>query len=141
MELRIPNLNLVMVSGRLTKDADYKVTSGGQSVLTMRIAVNNPSKDKVTGEWKDNPTFIGVDVWGDAAARLKDRLRKGSPVIVEGRLKGREYDDKATGQKRSVIDIVARNVQVMEKAGAAGAAPSAGAPAGGSGEDLEEVPF
>ena len=144
MEVRLLSQNLVLIAGNLTKDPDYKVTTGGRGVLHLRVAVNRRYQDKATGEWKDDTTFIGVDVWGDEAARLKDRLRKGSPVHVEGRLKSREYEDKATGQKRTAIDILANRVQALEKSGAAGAAAKgepSGSGAGKSGDDLEEVPF
>lgn len=141
MELRPPNLNFVMVSGNLTKDPEFKVTATGKELLSMRIAVNRRVKDK-TGAWKDEPMFFSVDWWGDLAAKAKDRLRKGSPIVVEGRLKGREYEDKATGQKRSVVDIVANLVHILEKSsGPGGAAPAAAPAAAGAGEDLEEVPF
>ena len=143
MELRLPPLNFVMVSGNLTKDPEFKVTATGKEVLSMRLAVNRRIKDK-TGAWKDEPMFFSVDWWGDLAAKSKDRLHKGSPIVVEGRLKGREYDDKATGQKRSVIDITANIVHILEKSGVGGApssAPAAGGSAVKSDEDLEEVPF
>ena len=106
----------------------------------MRVAVNRRYQDKASGEWKDDTTFIGVDVWGEEAARLKDRLHKGSPVHVEGRLKSREYEDKTSGQKRTVIDIMANRVQALEKVGGSAAAGKGGS-AAKSGEDLEEVPF
>lgn len=140
MDIRLLSQNIVLIAGNLTADPDYKVTSGGRGVLHMRVAVNRRYQDKASGEWKDDTTFIGVDVWGDEAARLKDRLHKGSPVHVEGRLKSREYEDKTTGQKRTVIDILANRVQALEKAGGAGAAPKGGT-AAKSDEDLEEVPF
>ena len=139
MDIRLPNLNFVIVSGNLTKDPEFKVTATGKELLTLRIAVNRRVKDK-TGAWKDEPMFFSVDWWGDLAAKAKDRLHKGSPVVVEGRLKGREYEDKATGQKRSVVDITANIVHVVEKSGAGGA-PSAAPAAAAAGEDLEEVPF
>ena len=143
MEVRLLTQNIVLIAGNLTKDPDFKVTTGGKGVLHMRVAVNRRYQDK-SGEWKDDTTYIGVDVWGEAADRLKDKLKKGSPVHVEGRLKSREYDDKTTGQKRTVIDILANRVQFLAKSGAAGgpaAGPAAGGEAGKSDEDLEEVPF
>lgn len=141
MELRLPNVNFVFVSGRLTKDPEFKVTGGGLNILTMRIAVSKPIKDKATGEWKDEAFFLNVDMFGESAARVKDRLKKGSPVLVEGRLKGREYEDKTTGQKRAVLDIIAQKVQLMEKTGAAGAPGKSDAGSGPVDGDLEEVPF
>lgn len=140
MELRLLTQNIVLVSGNLTKDPDYKVTTGGRGVLHMRVAVNRRYQDK-SGEWKDDTAYVPVDVWGEAADRLKDKLKKGSPVHVEGRLRSRDFDDKTSGQKRTVLEVVANRVQFLAKSGAAaGGAPASGE-AAKSDEDLEEVPF
>jgi single-strand DNA-binding protein len=85
-----------------------------------------------------------VVVWGEAAERLKDKLKKGSPVHVEGRLRSEEYEDK-TGQKRSALKVVARRVQFLAKmTGSESPGPSP-SPAHeepvDSKTDLEEVPF
>jgi single-strand DNA-binding protein len=90
-----------------------------------------------TGEWKDDTAWVDVEIWREPAERLKDKLQKGSPVHIEGRLKSDEFEDKKTGEKRRALKVVARRVQVLAKS-------EAGAP-GASGEkssaDLEEVPF
>src|SRR5262245_16218147 len=118
MEVRLLSQNVVLIAGNLTKDPDYKVTTGGRGVLHMRVAVNRRYQDK-SGEWKDDTAFVPVDVWGEAADRLKDKLKKGSPVHVEGRLRSRDFDDKTTGQKRAVLEVVANRVQFLAKTGSA----------------------
>lgn len=136
-EMRLLEQNFVLLSGRLAFDPDVRFTQKGTAICKFKLAANRRFMDKASGEWKDDTAWVPVDVWGDAAERLKDRLKKGSPVHVEGRLKSEEYEDKS-GQKRSVLKVVARRVQFLEKAG--GEKPSSGGE-GKSDADLEEVPF
>jgi single-strand DNA-binding protein len=136
--MRLLEQNFVLLSGRLGQDPDFRVTAKGTPICHFTLAVNRRFKDTASGEWKDDTAWVPVDVWGDAAERLRDKLKKGSPVHVEGRLKSREYEDKS-GQKRKVLDVVARRVQFLTKSGAgAGASAGGGKPAE---TDLEEVPF
>lgn len=134
-ELRLLEQNFVLISGHLAADPDYRMTPGGAAVCKFRVAVNRRYKDAKTGEWKDDTAWVPVDVWREAAERLKDKLKKGSPVHVEGRLKSEDYEDKQ-GQKRSVLKIVARRVQFLAKLG--GAAEEVASKAD---VDMEEVPF
>ena len=140
-EMRLLEQNIVLLAGRLGGDPDFRMTAGGRAICKFRLAVGRRYKDPKSGEWKDDTAWVPVDVWGDAAERLRDKLKKGSPVHVEGRLQYREYEDKA-GQKRSALDVVAHRVQFLVKSGGegGGAAPGAGA-AKSSETDLEEVPF
>lgn len=145
MNVRIPEQNLVLISGRLTRDPDMRYTQKGLGVCSFDVAVNRRYKDQATGEWKDDTAFVPVTVWGQMGERCKERARKGGPVYVEGRLVNSEYTDK-TGQKRKVMRVVARRVQFLSSA--------EGAPEGGSQEtveaeshtsstasDIDEVPF
>jgi len=112
MDIKIPELNSVLVSGRLTRDPEQRFTQKGQGVTSFDLAVNRRYKDAVSGEWKDNTVFVPVSVWGPMADRCKDKLRKGSPVLVEGNLVSSEYADKS-GQKRKILRINARRVQFL----------------------------
>lgn len=137
-ELRLLEQNFVLVSGHLAADPDFRVTQNGTAICKFRVAVNRRFKDPKTGDWRDDTAWVPVDVWREQAERLRDRLKKGSPVHVEGRLKTEEYEDKQ-GQKRSVLKIVARRVQFLTKVGTGG---GSSAPAAGKADaDLEEVPF
>lgn len=110
--LRIPEQNHILLTGRLTHDADLRFTQKGQPVCTFDIAVNRRYKDATTGEWKDDTTFVPIIVWGQMAERCKEKLKKGSPVHVEGRLSNSEYTDK-NGQKHKFLRVVARRIQFL----------------------------
>lgn len=112
MDIKVPELNSVLVSGRLTRDPEQRFTQKGQGVTSFDLASNRRYKDAATGEWKDNTVFVPVSVWGPMADRCKEKLRKGSPVLVEGALISSEYTDKA-GQKRKILKVNARRVQFL----------------------------
>ncbi len=151
MEIRVPELNQVLIAGRLTRDPELRFTQKGQGMSTFSVAVNRRYKDAATGEWKDDTTFVAVTVWGPAAERCKDRLKKGSPVLIEGRLTASEYTDK-TGQKRKEMKVTARRVQSLahDAAAAEGETPAhheaeeavhAETEPKGDVSGIEEVPF
>ena len=141
--LRLPEQNNVILVGRLTRDPDAGSTTKGQAMCRFDLAVNRRYKD-TTGNWQDDVSFIPVVVWGDSARRCGERLKKGTPVHVEGRLKSRSWETKE-GQKRSTLEVVARRVQFLSKAestGAAGAGeaePQEAEESAGASED--EIPF
>lgn len=111
--LRLHQLNDVKLVGRLTRDPELRFTAKGQPVCRFDLAVNRRYKDP-SGEWKDDTSFIPVVVWREAAQRCSDRLTKGSPVYVEGRLKSRMWETK-DGQKRTSLDVNAQRVQFLAK--------------------------
>ncbi|MCX5788568.1 MAG: single-stranded DNA-binding protein [Elusimicrobia bacterium] len=142
--IRLPEINVLVMSGRVTRDAEIFFTQSGTAKLTLPIAVNRRVKDAKSGEWKDDTFFIDVVAWKELAERSKEKAKKGAPVVVEGRLQGRKYEDKS-GQQRSVLEVVANRLQFLamaDKSAApeAAAAAEPGSPAAGAG-DLEEVPF
>jgi len=150
--LRLPEQNSVTLVGRLTRDPELRFTTKGSAMCRFDLAVNRRYKDATSGEWKDDTSFLPVVVWGDAANRCGERLKKGLPVHVEGRLQSRNWETKE-GQKRTSIEVIARRVQFLSKvttdAGDAEiesaetpeTAPKAtGAPAQAASSD-EEIPF
>ncbi|MGD9641849.1 MAG: single-stranded DNA-binding protein [Elusimicrobiales bacterium] len=148
MDLKIPDLNQVIIAGRITRDPELRFTQKQQGMCFFTVAVNRRYQDQASGEWKDLTTFVPVTVWGPAAERVKEKLRKGSPVMVEGRLTSSEYTDK-TGQKRKELKITASRVQSMAFEGPAGEAapkaeqeePAAETETKGDSSGIEEVPF
>ena len=112
--LRLPEQNSVTLVGRLTRDPEVRFTAKGQSVCRFDLAVNRRYKD-ATGNWQDEASFVPVVVWGDAAARCGERLKKGLPAHVDGRLQSRTWETKE-GQKRTTLEVVARRVQFLSKA-------------------------
>lgn len=143
--VRPPKINIVILSGRLTRDGEIFSTQSGLTKLTMRIAVDQSVKLK-TGEWKDEAFFIDVIAWKEMAERGKDKARKGVAVVVEGRLSSRDYEKD--GQKRTVFEVVANKLQFLSAADSSGASssesasPRRGESMGSSDSaDIEEVPF
>jgi len=106
--------------------------------------VNRRYKDG-TGAWQDDVSYIPIVVWGEAAQRCGDKLKKGLPVHVEGRLQSRVWETKE-GQKRTSIEVVARRVQFLSKvtaddaAGVEASETAAPVSEASSGPD-EEIPF
>ena len=111
-QIRLPEQNLVLLVGRVTRDPNVSFTQKGQAVCRCDIAVNRRYLDKTTNEWKDDVVFVPVVVWGAAAERCKDRVKKGTPLSVEGRLTLSEYTDKTTGQTRKSLQVTANRVQI-----------------------------
>jgi single-strand DNA-binding protein len=111
--LRLLQLNDVRLVGRLTRDPEVRYTARGQAVCRLDIAVNRRYKDN-SGEWREEATFVPVTVWRDAAERCRERLKKGSAVYVEGRLKSSTWETK-DGQKRSGLDVEAYRLQFLTK--------------------------
>lgn len=105
------NINQVNVSGNLVRDPEVKYVGNGTAVCQIGVAVNN--RVKVKEEWKDEPCFLDVTVWGKTAEYVGEYLGKGDPVFISGRLKQDTWDDKETGQKRYKICIVAETLQSL----------------------------
>jgi single-strand DNA-binding protein len=111
-ELRLPSINRILISGRLTADPNLNYTPDGVPVLKFRIASGRVYKDQ-SGNWKEAVTFIPVSVWRDQAERLADVLKKGSAVFVEGRIQSRSWE--VEGQRRTIVEINAWRIQNLEK--------------------------
>jgi single-strand DNA-binding protein len=112
MSIRLPEQNQVFLVGRLTRDPEVRYTQKGQAVCSFDIAVNRRFKDNNSNEWRDDVTFVPIVVWGQIAENCKERLKKGSPVHVEGRLSISEYTDKS-GQKRKNMQVISKRLQFL----------------------------
>mgnify|MGYP001600224739 CR=1 FL=1 len=146
--IRLLQLNDVKLSGRVTRDPELKFTAKGQAVCRFDLALNRRYKD-ANGEWKDDePTFVSVVAWREAAQRCADRLKKGSPVYVDGYLKSRAWETKE-GQKRTSLEVIAQRIQFLAKmegekdssdSAEAAAEPAVAAVGAGASSD-EDIPF
>lgn len=114
--LKLLSLNDVKMVGRLTRDPELRFTSGGVAVCHFRIAVGRKYKDRNSNEWKEETAFVPCSVWRETAERCGQRLKKGSPVYVEGRLRSKEWQTKE-GQKRSDLELDVMRVQFLEAMG------------------------
>jgi single-strand DNA-binding protein len=118
------SFNKVILMGNLTRDPELRYTPKGTAIAKVGLAVNRVWTNEA-GEKKEEVTFVDVDIFGRTAENVGQYMRKGRPILVEGRLKLDQWDDKQTGQKRSRLGIVAETVQFLGSApGSEGGAPS-----------------
>jgi len=95
----------ITVVGNLVADPELRFTSTGQPVASFRIASTPRTRDAATGEWKDGDSlFLTCNVWRQAAENVAESLQRGMRVIVNGRLKQRNYETRE-GEKRTVYEI------------------------------------
>ncbi|MCA9270865.1 MAG: single-stranded DNA-binding protein [Planctomycetales bacterium] len=104
------SFNRVILLGNLTRDVEVKYTQGGTAVTDIGLAVNDRRKT-ATGEWVDETTFVDVTLWGRTAEVASEYLSKGSPVLIEGRLKLDTWE--TDGQKRSKLRVVGERMQMV----------------------------
>jgi single-strand DNA-binding protein len=105
------NVNVVVITGNLTRDPELRHTGGGTPVCELRVAVN--SRRKEGQEWVDKPNYFDVTVWGAQGENCATYLSKGRPVAVEGRLDWREWEAKDGSGKRQAVSIIANSVQFL----------------------------
>lgn len=137
------NLNQVTIAGKLTRDPELRYTPKGTAIAKLGLAINRTWTNEA-GERKEEVTFIDVDTFGKTAENCGQYLRKGSTALITGRLKLDQWDDKASGQKRSKLGVVAEMIQFGSKP--TQAAPSTAQPPSASaeptdGEPKDDVPF
>lgn len=149
-DLRMPDLNNVLLAARLTRDPEARVLPSGMALCKLGLAHSRKFRTK-EGEQREETLFINATCWGKTAEYVRDHFKKGRPVLIEGRLKLDEWDDKTTGAKRSTIEITAERVQALdwEDRGGMGGGGGGGSRGGGrtqsapSDEPLPEddIPF
>ncbi len=107
-----PNLNKVLLIGRLTRDPELRYTPSGQSVATLGFAVNH---EYVTKEGRKEETcYVNLVIWGKRAEVSAEYLKKGSLIFVEGRLQFRKWETQ-DNEKRSTIEVHVDDFQFLDK--------------------------
>src|SRR2546422_1736559 len=119
------SFNKVILVGNLTRDPELRYTSNGKAIAKIGLAVNRVWTTE-TGEKKEEVTFVDVDVFGRTAENVGQYMRKGSPMLIEGRLRLDQWDDKQTGQKRSKLAVVGEVVQFLSSGNRTGEAAGGG---------------
>ncbi len=132
------NVNVVVITGNLTRDPELRHTGGGTAVCELRVAVN--SRRKEGNDWVDKPNFFDVVVWGAQGENCATYLAKGRPVAVEGRLDWREWEAKDGGGKRQAVQIVANSVQFLGSRDGGGGGGGQGDGNGGGFTPRSDVP-
>ncbi|MDO5562073.1 MAG: single-stranded DNA-binding protein [Synergistaceae bacterium] len=105
--------NRVVLMGNLAKDPDVRFTPSKQKVARITVAVGSQWKNKQTGELQSHTDFVPVVAWRFTADLCEKYLKKGRPVLVEGRISVRDFDDVKTGQHRWVTEVVADNIVLL----------------------------
>src|SRR6185312_15605564 len=119
------SFNRVILLGNLTRDVEVKYLQSGMAVAEIGLAVNDRRKGQ-NGEWVEETTFVDITLWGRTAEVAGEYLSKGSPVLIEGRLKLDQWETE--GQKRSKLRVVGERMQMLGSRGGGG-----GGGGGGSG--------
>ena len=122
------SFNKVILVGNLTRDPELRYTPSGKAIAKIGLAVNRAWTTE-SGEKKEEVTFVDIDMFGRTAENVSQYMRKGSSMLVEGRLRLDQWDDKQTGQKRSKLGVVAEAVQFLgSPRGGDSGAPAANRP-------------
>ena len=107
------SFNRVILVGNLTRDVDVRYTPQGTAVTDIGLAVNDRIKKQ--GEWVDETTFVDVTMWSRTAEIAGEYLSKGSPVLIEGRLRYETWEQD--GNKRSKLKVVCERMQMLGSRG------------------------
>ncbi len=135
---------VITVVGNLVDDPELRFTPSGAAVANFRIASTPRTFDKQSNEWKDGDAlFLSCSVWRQAAENVAESLQKGMRVVVQGRLKSRQYETRE-GEKRTVFEIeveevgpslkyATAKVTRASRSGGGGGGYGGGQPSGGGG--------
>ena len=107
-------LNKAIIIGNLTRDPELKAIASGNKVCTFSVATNRVYKDS-NGVRQEKTDYHNIVVWGKTAENVATYMKKGSQILVEGRMETRSWDDAATGTKKYRTEIIADTVQFGSK--------------------------
>ena len=107
------DFNKVILLGRLARDPDVRFTPNKQKVARISLAVGRQWRNKVTGEMQSHTDFISVTAWSFTADILERYCRKGSQILIEGRISTRDYDDVKTGIHKWVTEVIADSITLL----------------------------
>jgi single-strand DNA-binding protein len=154
------SFNKVILAGNLTRDPELRYTPKGTAIAKIGLAINRTWKNEA-GDVKEEVTFVDVDSFGRQAEVIAQYFKKGRPILIEGRLRLDQWDDKQTGQKRSKLGVVLEGFSFVDSnrgdnaagppepararpatgtAAASGAGPEPSEPAAAPPEE-DDVPF
>jgi single-strand DNA-binding protein len=111
----MPSYNKVLLMGHMTRDPELRYTPKGKALAQFGMAVNRKWKAE-SGEQQEEVLFIDCTAWGRTAEVLNQYKKKGDPLMVDGRLKLDQWEDKQTGAKRSKISVVIETMQCLDRA-------------------------
>lgn len=107
------SFNSVVLMGNLTRDPELRYTPGGQPVANFGMAMNRKWKDK-NEQLQEERTFVNLTAWGKSAETIAKYLKKGAPLLVDGRLRWHEWQTPA-GEKRSKLEVTVEGFQLLPR--------------------------
>ena len=112
-DLKMPEINNVVLSGNLTKDPVFRSTSNNTTVVNFHIAANRRYKDS-GNQWQEDVCYVGIVAWNKLAESCKNKLQKGNAVLIDGELQSKTFktDD---GRNRTIVEIKAKRIQFLNK--------------------------
>lgn len=130
----MPNFNSVTLIGHLGRDPELRHTQNNKAVCGFSMAISRKVKDR-----DDEVTWVDVTAWDRIAEVVNEYVKKGDPIMVQGRLRLDEWEDKTTGSKRTKLCVVAETVQLL--GGKSGDSKPKPKPAPVNDISLEDIPF
>ena len=114
-DLKMPEVNSVILAGNLTKDPVFRQTTNGTPVVNFSIASNRKYRD-ANNQWQEEVCYVGIVAWNRLADSCTNRLKKGNAVLIDGELQSHSFksDD---GFSRNIVEIKARRIQFLNKRG------------------------
>jgi single-strand DNA-binding protein len=119
--LRLPEINRVILGGRLTRDPEARFAGDGTPITTLAVAFHRGFRGR-QGQYQEETGYVTVRTYQRLAEVCGQRLKKGSAVLVEGRLQMREWKD-GQGGRQTRLEIRAENVHFMEQVPGAAVQP------------------
>lgn len=113
------SVNKVILLGNVGRDPEIRSTSSGTPVASFSIATNERFKDK-SGTWQDRTEWHNIVAYQRLAEIVRDYVKKGSKLYVEGRLQTSSWDDKSSGQKKYKTEIIANDLALLSGRGEGG---------------------
>jgi single-strand DNA-binding protein len=105
-------MNRVFLAGNLTRDPEVRRLPSGSAVAKLGLAINRKYRTKA-GEEKDETCFVDIEAWDRTAELCEKHLRKGAPILVEGSLRYREWNDSESGKKRKILEVRADRIDFL----------------------------
>jgi single-strand DNA-binding protein len=106
--------NKVILAGNLTRDPELRYTPSGTAIAKFGLAVNRKWRDAQSNEMREEVTFVDIDAFGKQAETIGQYLKKGRPILIEGRLKLDQWEDKQTQQKKSRLGVVLESFTFLD---------------------------
>jgi len=114
-DLKMPELNSVVIAGNLTRDPVFRQTTNGTPVVNFSVASNRKYRD-ANNQWQEEVCYVGIVAWNRLADSCTNRLKKGSAVLIDGELQSHVFKNE-DGVSRNIVEIKARRIQFLNKKG------------------------